>query len=104
MAIDFKTFNTVVDFVLADKKPVLIRGRHGIGKSQVVYQTAKRMGLPVVERRASQMTEGDLMGLPSNPPSGMLLIGSRLLVIKRLSCFLMKLTVLQWKSDRASLS
>ena len=65
MAIDFKTFNTVVDFVLADKKPVLIRGRHGIGKSQVVYQTAKRMGLPVVERRTSQMTEGDLMGLPS---------------------------------------
>ena len=56
MAIDFKTFNTVVDFVLADKKPVLIRGRHGIGKSQVVYQTAKRMGLPVVERRTSQMT------------------------------------------------
>ena len=65
MAIDFKTFNTVVDFVLDDKKPVLIRGRHGIGKSCVVYQTADRRGLPVVERRASQMTEGDLMGLPS---------------------------------------
>ena len=65
MAIDFKTFNSVVDYVLQDKKPVLIRGRHGIGKSQVVYQTAKRMGLPVVERRTSQMTEGDLMGLPS---------------------------------------
>ena len=65
MAIDFKTFNTVVDFVLDDKKPVLIRGRHGIGKSCVVYQTGERRGLPVVERRASQMTEGDLMGLPS---------------------------------------
>ena len=65
MAIDFKTFNSVVDFVLNDKKPVLIRGRHGIGKSCVVYQTAERLGLPVVERRASQMTEGDLMGLPS---------------------------------------
>ena len=65
MAIDFKTFNTIVDFVLNDKKPVLIRGRHGIGKSCVVYQTGERRGLPVVERRASQMTEGDLMGLPS---------------------------------------
>ena len=64
MAIDFKTFNLVVDHVLRDKKPVMIRGRHGIGKSQVVYQTAERLGLPVVERRASQMTEGDLMGLP----------------------------------------
>tara|TARA_R110002012_G_scaffold101514_2_gene240634 strand:+ start:57 stop:1100 length:1044 start_codon:yes stop_codon:yes gene_type:complete len=65
MAIDFKTFNSIVDFVLDDKKPVLIRGRHGIGKSCVVYQTAERLGKPVVERRASQMTEGDLMGLPS---------------------------------------
>ena len=65
MAIDFKTFNSIVDFVLDDKKPVLIRGRHGIGKSCVVYQTAERLSLPVVERRASQMTEGDLMGLPS---------------------------------------
>ena len=36
MAIDFKTFNSIVDFVLDDKKPVLIRGRHGIGKSSVV--------------------------------------------------------------------
>jgi hypothetical protein len=65
MAIDFKTFNSIVDYVLNDKKPVLIRGRHGIGKSCVVYQTAKRYGLPVVERRASQMTEGDLLGMPS---------------------------------------
>ena len=65
MAIDFKTFNKIVGYVLADKKPVLIRGRHGIGKSQVIYQTAKALDLPVVERRASQMTEGDLMGLPS---------------------------------------
>ena len=30
----------------------------------MVYQTAAAMGLPVVERRASQMTEGDLVGLP----------------------------------------
>ena len=65
MAICFKTFYKIVGYVLADKKPVLIRGRHGIGKSQVIYQTAKALDLPVVERRASQMTEGDLMGLPS---------------------------------------
>ena len=76
MSIDFKTFNTVAPFVVADKKPVLIRGRHGIGKSEIVYQIAQDLDLPVVERRASQMTEGDLMGLPSvngdstswNPP------------------------------------
>ena len=65
MSIDFATFNAVVPHVIDAGFPVLIRGRHGIGKSEVVYQFAKEQNLPVVERRASQMTEGDLMGLPS---------------------------------------
>ena len=65
MAIDFKTFNEIAPHVLAVRKPVLIRGRHGIGKSEIVYQIAAKLDLPVVERRASQMTEGDLLGLPS---------------------------------------
>jgi hypothetical protein len=76
MAIDFKTVIGIVPHVLNVHKPVLFRGRHGVGKSEVVYQIAKSIGLPVVERRASQMTEGDLIGLPStdgdttsfNPP------------------------------------
>ena len=76
MAIDFATFVKVAPHVAAVRKPVLIRGRHGVGKSEVVYQIAGGLGMPVVERRASQMTEGDLVGLPStdgnttsfNPP------------------------------------
>lgn len=64
MAVDFKTFNQIAPHVLAVHKPVLLRGRHGVGKSEVVYQIANAMDLPVVERRASQMTEGDLVGLP----------------------------------------
>jgi MoxR-like ATPase len=76
MAIDFATFTKVAPHVAAVRKPVLIRGRHGVGKSEIVYQTADGLGYPVVERRASQMTEGDLVGLPStdgnttsfNPP------------------------------------
>jgi MoxR-like ATPase len=76
MAIDFATFVKVAPHVAAVRKPVLIRGRHGVGKSEVVYQIAGELGMPVVERRASQMTEGDLVGLPStdgnttsfNPP------------------------------------
>ena len=64
MAVDFKTFINVAPHVLAIRKPVLLRGRHGIGKSEVVYQIANGLSLPVVERRASQMTEGDLVGLP----------------------------------------
>jgi len=76
MSVDFKTFVSLAPHVSAARLPVLLRGRHGVGKSQVVYQIAKQMELPVVERRASQMTEGDLVGLPSiegnrtsfNPP------------------------------------
>ena len=64
MAVDFATFTTVVPHILDARLPVLLRGRHGVGKSQVVYQMAAERGLPVVERRASQMTEGDLLGLP----------------------------------------
>jgi hypothetical protein len=55
---------------------VLLRGNHGIGKSQVVRQVAKHFGLEVIDRRLSQMSEGDMVGLPStdgevtrfNPP------------------------------------
>ena len=64
MALDFQTFTSVAPHVLAVKKPLMLRGRHGIGKSELVYQIARGMKLPVVERRASQMTEGDLVGLP----------------------------------------
>jgi len=64
MAVDFKTFLSVVPHIIDARFPILTRGRHGIGKSTVVYQIAKQRGLPVVERRASQMTEGDLLGLP----------------------------------------
>ena len=64
MAVDFKTFLQVAPHILAVNKPILIRGRHGVGKSEIVYQIASGLGLPVIERRASQMTEGDLIGLP----------------------------------------
>jgi len=66
MAVDFKTFLACVRPVIDARFPILVRGRHGVGKSQVVYQVAGDLGLPVVERRASQMTEGDLLGLPDN--------------------------------------
>ena len=64
MSVDFKTFLSIAPHILDAKFPILMRGRHGIGKSTVVYQIADERGLPVVERRASQMTEGDLLGLP----------------------------------------
>lgn len=76
MAVDFKTFNSFVKHITKAKHPVMIRGRHGIGKSELVYALAALLGKRVVERRVSQMTEGDLVGLPKiegnrtawNPP------------------------------------
>lgn len=66
MAVDFKTFLDTSSYILDLMLPVLIRGRHGVGKSEVVYMIAATRSLPVVERRASQMTEGDLLGLPDS--------------------------------------
>lgn len=77
-AIDFKTFLSIAPHVLGARFPIILRGRHGIGKSEIVYQIEESLPFTagVVERRASQMTEGDLIGLPSisdgttkwNPP------------------------------------
>lgn len=55
---------------------VLLRGETGIGKSYIVKGLGRTLGMKVIDRRLSQMTEGDLLGLPSivdgttqwNPP------------------------------------
>lgn len=62
--------------LLPPEHSCMLRGPHGIGKSQVVRLIAKKLGLPVIDRRLSQMSEGDVIGLPSttgnmtrfNPP------------------------------------
>lgn len=43
---------------------ILVRGGHGIGKSETVHQIAEALGLELIDRRMSQMTEGDVIGLP----------------------------------------
>jgi hypothetical protein len=44
---------------------VLIRGPHGIGKSELVYWMGKNIfDMEVTECRLSQMSEGDVIGLP----------------------------------------
>jgi hypothetical protein len=50
--------------LLPPDKSVLIVGPHGIGKSQIARQVAQYFDLQVVDRRLSQMTEGDMIGLP----------------------------------------
>lgn len=85
-----KTFKRVAPLMPPDTS-ILLRANHGVGKSQVVRQVSalirailakkgviKDAGTeyPVIDRRLSQMTEGDMVGLPStdgevtrfNPP------------------------------------
>lgn len=75
--LNMKEMGTVARAVFKSGYPLLIRGRHGIGKSEFVYQFAKEAGLviegeekeyKVIERRAALMTEGDLTGLPYRGP------------------------------------
>ncbi len=62
--ISVQSFLDCIQYVVDIKKPILIRSRHGVGKSSLVYEYAKKNGYKIIERRASQMTEGDLLGLP----------------------------------------
>ena len=59
---DIATFVTTAK-ALPPEISVLVRGPHGIGKSQVVRQVARHFNLQVIDRRLSQMTEGDMVGL-----------------------------------------
>lgn len=64
MSISFEALNKCIDSVIETRFPILLRSAHGQGKSSLVYQIGERLNLQVIERRASQMTEGDLLGLP----------------------------------------
>lgn len=66
-AISTYTFRALKEAMkyLSPRTTALLRGRHGIGKSAVAYQMAEVWGLDtVIERRISQLSEGDMIGLP----------------------------------------
>ena len=60
---DIKTFISVVSRMPAEMS-VLARGATGVGKSAIFHQIGRNLGLPIIDRRLSQMTEGDILGLP----------------------------------------
>lgn len=77
ITVDFQMLQTLLENGdLQARLPIMIRGPHGIGKSQIPKQIAPKLArllkladlnyiYPVIERRASQMPDaGDLMGLP----------------------------------------
>ena len=54
---DFDSVLPLVNNILDVKFPVMIRGRHGVGKSEIAYMIGKERNLPVVEIRASQLAD-----------------------------------------------
>lgn len=60
---NFQDFVNVCKILPTDIS-VLGQGDHGIGKSQLTYQLSEHFNLKVIERRLSQMSEGDMIGLP----------------------------------------
>lgn len=60
---DIKTLNLCLRS-LPDNISVLVRGPHGIGKSHIAAQHAEDSSRPLIDRRLSQMSEGDMVGLP----------------------------------------
>ena len=88
--ISFKQFSRLAPHVLRTRKPMMGHGRHGIGKSELVYQLGpvlqcilgldkdksfvkkygKKYNYPIIERRASQMADtGDIIGIPKEQAS-----------------------------------
>ncbi len=60
---DIKTFVQVIS-KLPPQIAVLAKGPTGIGKSHIVHQVGESLDMEVIDRRLSQMTEGDIIGLP----------------------------------------
>lgn len=60
---DIQTFIKTASILPADIS-ILAKGPTGIGKSHIFHSIGKQLNLPVVDRRLSQMTEGDIIGLP----------------------------------------
>lgn len=60
---DIKTAIKVIK-ALPPHISVLFRGGHGIGKSELVHQISRDFSLRLLDRRMSQCSEGDTVGLP----------------------------------------
>jgi len=66
-----KAGNGIVDVIrlaYAAGKPVMLEGRHGVGKSQLIEQAAKELGIECIVRDLSLMEPSDLTGLPYKDP------------------------------------
>ena len=61
---DAKTLVEILDR-MPPTTSILIRGDHGVGKSEIVRQLADRSGKTLIDFRASTASEGDVLGFPN---------------------------------------
>lgn len=52
-------------YLIKAKQPAMLHGSPGVGKSQVVKQVAKDLGIQMIDLRLSQLDPVDLRGVPS---------------------------------------
>jgi MoxR-like ATPase len=62
-----------LDSLLSIRQPVFLWGPPGVGKSQVVAQVAKNLGMALIDIRAVLLDPVDLRGLPRISPEGVAL-------------------------------
>lgn len=62
---NLKTLKRVLPVTFKSNLVPLIVGTHGIGKSQIVRETAKEMGIDFIDLRVGTQEVGDLLGLPN---------------------------------------
>jgi MoxR-like ATPase len=65
-----REMHTALTLLLTAKQPVCIWGPFGIGKSQVIQQTAATLGMPCIDVRLVLLDPTDLRGLPTVTPDG----------------------------------
>jgi MoxR-like ATPase len=54
----------LIELAIRADRPVLLHGRHGIGKSEVFAQVANKLGIEFIVRDLSLMEPPDLVGIP----------------------------------------
>jgi hypothetical protein len=84
---------TIIQHCIAARQPLQLVGAHGVGKSQILEQAAREMGIGYICRDLSLMEPPDLVGLPKLdgnvtrylPPAFLPTEGKGLLVFEELN-------------------
>jgi len=59
--VDYSQLRNIILYSIKNKKPLFIEGKSGIGKSTIVNDTAKELGIKVIDIRAILYDVGDLV-------------------------------------------